>query len=211
MARISSALLAALAALFACLVGGVAASNVIELDTKDFNQIAEGNWLVEFYAPWCGHCRALAPTYEKVADALQGEVKVAKIDGTAHPGVMGRFPVRGFPTIFSIRGGEVRQYRGTRTEQAMVKFATSGADAPLSYWESPFGPLGMAKHYLITVGNGIVNFHKRLVYNTGLTGLQVWGVAAGAVVCLVMFAIVISGIVSQNRRYVEVREHAHRD
>ena len=55
-------------------------------------------------APWCGHCKKLAPTYERVAtyfaEAKRGSgVNVAKIDATEHPGLAGRFDVKGYPTL----------------------------------------------------------------------------------------------------------------
>ena len=63
---------------------------------------------VEFYAPWCGHCKALAPTYEKLAAAFEGEasVVIAKIDADAHRDLGERYGVTGFPTIKVGQGGE---------------------------------------------------------------------------------------------------------
>lgn len=50
--------------------------------------------MVEFYAPWCGHCKALAPTWEEVASQLRGKVKVAKVDATTETVVASRFNIR---------------------------------------------------------------------------------------------------------------------
>jgi protein disulfide-isomerase A1 len=86
--------------------------------------------LLEVYAPWCGHCKSLAPTYEKVGAAFKGDknVVIAKFDGTANdlPPSAG-LEVKGFPTIALITPeGKVIPYTGERSEEAMVAFVKSG-------------------------------------------------------------------------------------
>lgn len=56
-------------------------------------------WIVEFYAPWCGHCKALVPEYIQAAKALKGIVKVGAVDMDEHKSVGGPYGVTGFPTI----------------------------------------------------------------------------------------------------------------
>ena len=72
--------------------------------------------VVEFYAPWCAHCKAMAPIYESLARAFKGEesVVVAKVDATAHRGLAERFDVSGFPTIKV--GGRAWRRRRRRRE-----------------------------------------------------------------------------------------------
>ncbi|KAJ3098265.1 hypothetical protein HK100_005137 [Physocladia obscura] len=103
---------------------------VTVLDTpEDFESVvghAEKNVLVEFYAPWCGHCKNLAPTYEKVAKAYATESNcvVANVDATANKDVADKFGVTSYPTIkfFPAGSSEALPYEGGRTEEAFIAF-----------------------------------------------------------------------------------------
>jgi protein disulfide-isomerase A1 len=65
--------------------------------------------LVEFYAPWCGHCQQLAPEYAKAAQSLAAgghdHVRLAKVDATAQSALAERFSIQGFPTLFWFKHG----------------------------------------------------------------------------------------------------------
>ena len=80
--------------------------------------------LIEFYAPWCGHCKKLAPTYEKVARAFErdADVTVAKMDAVANDVPDARFVVKGFPAIYLRVGEVIVPYAGDRSGADMVKF-----------------------------------------------------------------------------------------
>ncbi|KAL3145268.1 hypothetical protein ABBQ32_001008 [Trebouxia sp. C0010 RCD-2024] len=82
--------------------------------------------LIEFYAPWCGHCKSLAPTYEKVGEAFADNktVTVAKMDATANDVPSDKFSVSGFPTIMFVSGkdGSVSSYEGSREQDDLIKF-----------------------------------------------------------------------------------------
>ncbi|RIA89439.1 protein disulfide-isomerase tigA precursor [Glomus cerebriforme] len=107
-----------------------AITTVTVLTTKNFNEIAlnpEKNTLVEFYAPWCGHCKNLAPTYEKVAQnyAQESDCVVANIDATQNKDIAEKYEIRGFPTIKFFPKGENKtsiDYQGGRSEKDFVDF-----------------------------------------------------------------------------------------
>ena len=82
-------------------------------------------WLVEFYAPWCGHCQQLTPAWEKAAKSLRGVVKVGALDADAYQQVGSQYGVRGFPTIkfFGFNKKSPMDYQGGRTSDEITRYA----------------------------------------------------------------------------------------
>ena len=94
-------------------------SAVKQLTASDFSQVKKGIWLVEFYAPWCGHCRNLAPEYEKAAKALKGIANIAAIDADKERTDV---QIQGFPTIKFFNEGKMTDYDGPRSADGIVDF-----------------------------------------------------------------------------------------
>lgn len=100
--------------------------DVVELTAANFNQkVINGDevWLVEFYAPWCGHCKNLAPEWKKAATALKGVVKVGAVDMDVHGSVGAPYNVRGFPTIkvFGANKKSPTDYNGARKADGIIE------------------------------------------------------------------------------------------
>ncbi|KAL4753633.1 hypothetical protein BDW72DRAFT_168248 [Aspergillus terricola var. indicus] len=106
-------------------------SPVLQVNQKSYNQlIANSNYtsIVEFYAPWCGHCQNLKPAYEKAAKNLDGLAKVAAIncDEDGNKPFCGQMGVQGFPTLKIVTPSKkpgkprVEDYQGPRTAKAIV-------------------------------------------------------------------------------------------
>ncbi|TVY24018.1 putative protein disulfide-isomerase [Lachnellula hyalina] len=106
-------------------------SPVIQIDGKNYDRlIAKSNYtsIVEFYAPWCGHCKNLQPAYEKAAKSLAGLAKVAAVDcdEESNKQFCGGFGVQGFPTLKIVKPGNkpgkpiVEDYQGPRTAKGIV-------------------------------------------------------------------------------------------
>ena len=91
-------------------------SHVLALDSESFADTSSGLWMVKFYAPWCGHCKALAPTWEELGAAYQdGPWKIAKVDCTAAgEAACSEQGVSGYPTLKAFVNGEAIDYDGER-------------------------------------------------------------------------------------------------
>merc|ERR1711990_173742 len=92
--------------------------DVLVLNDKNFDDAIKqfDKLLVEFYAPWCGHCKKLAPEYAAAAGILKDKnMHIAKVDATENNSLAERFEVRGFPTLYWFVDGQKSEYGGGRT------------------------------------------------------------------------------------------------
>eukprot|EP00759_Apiculatamorpha_spiralis_P043654 PhF_6_TR40932/c0_g1_i1/m.61922/K09584/PDIA6, TXNDC7; protein disulfide-isomerase A6 len=110
-----------------------APSQVVDLTEEDFEtKVLQSNelWLVEFYAPWCGHCKNLAPEWKAAAGDLVGSVKLGAVDATVHKALASKYNIRGFPTIYFFGPDKSRheEYDGGRTQSAIVAWAMKKYD-----------------------------------------------------------------------------------
>jgi len=114
------------------------ADSTLDLTPENFDQTVDGSKavFVEFYAPWCGHCKHLAPEYEKVGEAFVNSpsVVVAKVDADAHRDLGTRFGVSGFPTLKFFpkgwkKGDDTTAYEGGRTADDIIDFINKNSGA----------------------------------------------------------------------------------
>ena len=125
MARLVYLLLASFAVL-----GAHAASSVLDLIPNNFDDIVLKSGkpaLVEFFAPWCGHCKKLAPVYEELAtnfEFAKDKVSIAKVDADAEKELGRRFGVQGFPTLkwFDGKSDTPTDYQGGRDLESLSSF-----------------------------------------------------------------------------------------
>lgn len=101
---------------------------VVDLCDAHFpDKTSENVWMVEFYAPWCGHCKALKPKYIEAAKQVKGRddlegVKFGAVDCTKHQALCQKYSVSGYPTIKAIVAGKAKDYQGPRESDPMIDF-----------------------------------------------------------------------------------------
>lgn len=90
----------------------MAADNITHVTDANFEQEvmkAPTPVLIDFWAPWCGPCRAIAPIVDELAGEYAGRLKVVKVNVDDNPQTPSRFGVRGIPNLVIVKGGEVKQ------------------------------------------------------------------------------------------------------
>ncbi|XP_069573807.1 thioredoxin-related transmembrane protein 1 [Brachyistius frenatus] len=147
-------------------------------DVTDGNweEILAGEWMIEFYAPWCPACQQLQPVWKEFAD--WGEdmgVNIAKVDVTEQPGLSGRFIITSLPTIYHCKDGVFRKYQGARSKDDFLSFVDEQkwtAVEPVSSWFGPSSFLMNSMSALFKLSMFIRRCHN---YMTEQLGIPVWG------------------------------------
>src|SRR5512138_1507231 len=97
---------------------------VLEINDKNFeNEVIKSVTpvVVDFWAPWCGPCRMLAPVTEKLADSYTGKVKFCKINVDENPETSMKYGVRSIPTLIFFKGGEQKESSVGAVPETLLK------------------------------------------------------------------------------------------
>lgn len=129
MTRLSFLLFGALTTLSGFANAGSVVKDLIPTNFDDVVLKSGKPALVEFFAPWCGHCKTLAPVYEELAQTFafaEDKVTIAKVDADENRSLGKRFSVQGFPTIkwFDGKSDKPEEYQGGRDIESLSAFVT---------------------------------------------------------------------------------------
>ncbi|XP_004584874.1 thioredoxin-related transmembrane protein 1 [Ochotona princeps] len=151
-------------------------SDVRVITDENWRELLEGEWMIEFYAPWCPACQNLQPEWESFAEWGEDlEVNVGKVDVTEQTGLSGRFIITALPTIYHCKDGEFRRYQGPRTKKDFINFISDKewkSIEPVSSWFGPGSVLMSSMSALFQLSMYIRTCHNYFIDDLGL---PVWG------------------------------------
>ncbi|KAN0022040.1 hypothetical protein ACTFIU_004196 [Dictyostelium citrinum] len=127
--------------LLVCVAFSEEKTTVVQITSDNSDIISTGSWLVEFFAPWCGHCKRLAPVYEELAqlynvDIDNSKVKIAQVNCVDNQSVCSKYEIKGYPTIKYFSEGEIKDYRGSRDKNSFITYLDSMSKSPILNIES---------------------------------------------------------------------------
>lgn len=181
--------------------------SVIKLTSQNFDEKvgSGGIWLVEFYADWCGHCKRFASTYTVIASNLHtkngqkapaDQIHVGKVDGSKERILSSRFSIRGYPVFFVIDGWNVYEYNGIRSLDALSRFVERDykKEEPLRFYNSPFGPIGQTRAFIMKAGTFILSQYETLTKEKSYSSVIATLLIAGVGVVIGTFVILLFGL-----------------
>ncbi|XP_042702737.1 thioredoxin-related transmembrane protein 4 isoform X2 [Chrysemys picta bellii] len=162
------------------------------LSAANWSLVLQGQWMVQFYAPWCPACQQIEAAWENFAKGSEHlDITVGKVDVTQEPGLSGRFFVTTLPTIYHAKDGVFRRYRGSRTSEDLRGYILERkweAVEPVAGWKSPSSIMMHGMAGLFHFSGWIRQIHS---YFTGTLGIHVWGSYAIFILSTLLIGLIL--------------------
>jgi len=189
--------------------------HVVILNDDNFDtKTAEGAWLIEIYAPWCSHCQQLEPTWNALAAELKShKISVAKANGDENVGLMKRFGVAGFPSIYFLRDGKTWQYKEGRSFGKIKEFALTDykKEKPMPLYKAPNSPVGRALGLLYRLPS-VSKKGYRLLKDKGYSDMTIIaGVLLVPVAIGSIFICVLDAVYTRQPQLLDFDPHQHQE
>eukprot|EP00277_Geminigera_cryophila_P011408 CAMPEP_0179452280 /NCGR_PEP_ID=MMETSP0799-20121207/36177_1 /TAXON_ID=46947 /ORGANISM="Geminigera cryophila, Strain CCMP2564" /LENGTH=238 /DNA_ID=CAMNT_0021248067 /DNA_START=971 /DNA_END=1688 /DNA_ORIENTATION=+ len=168
-------------------------SDVVVLDTDNFDRMTkEGVWFIKFYAPWCGHCKRMAPIWEQLAKRLlETGIRVGKVDADGETEIGERFTIQHYPTLKIFEGGKATDYKGGTDMDSMHKFALEYKAKPRAQATTSSKPFNFAAAFKNIDTNHLAGPALAIVEKLAGDSL---GLYSFAIFLLGFFAGILAGI-----------------
>ncbi|OZC12330.1 thioredoxin [Onchocerca flexuosa] len=171
--------------------------NLITLNEDTWTDILKGEWMVEFYAPWCPACKDLQKAWHAFADWSKDlNINVAEVDVTVNPGLSGRFLVTALPTIYHVKDGVFRAYAGSRDKNDFINYIEEKKWTfydPIPSYKYPSSPQMTVVAWFFKLSMFVRDRHNYLVDEVGIPSWASYSVFAGLTLtlgCILGFFIV---------------------
>lgn len=149
---------------------------IIQLGEDNWQDMLQGEWMVEFFAPWCPACKQLEKVWQEYSGWAQDlDINVAQVDVTTSPGLSGRFMVTALPTIFHVINGEFRQYRGSREKESFISFIDDKQwekVEAIPSWKSPSSTFMSIISFFFKLSQVLRKLHNKMMEDYGIPA---WG------------------------------------
>jgi len=175
----------------------VSSASLVRVNEETWTKLLQGEWMVEFHAPWCPACKDLQKAWNAFADWSKDlNIQVAEVDVTQNPGLSGRFLVTALPTIYHVKDGVFRVYTGPRDKNDFITFVEekrwSMVD-PVPSWKHPNSAQMGVVAVFFKLSMAVRDLHNHLVEEKGIPSWASYGLFAGvtlALGCVLGFFIV---------------------
>lgn len=182
--------------LLTLLISTCLSSQVIDLTPSTIHSHlhSETPLLLEFYAPWCRHCRDFEPSYHQIASALYPHATVARVDGSTFRLLALRFGVQAFPSFFLVQPTAVTEYEGPRSAQDLIRFVRTKGEGGIakkrSRWTGPTGLYWTTVDLIFGGGRYLSTEAEKRVGGNQVPAWKLWLVGVG------IFAFVLAVFVA---------------